>query len=63
MTNKKTFAIKAVLDDAGTIVVSVKVTEKLELLDFKELTLAIIETALEVHEAEVAKNLNNNFKK
>lgn len=63
MTNEKKLTITATLDDNNVVTLLVDVPSKIGLDDLGELTTAIIETAIELHEAEVSKYLNNtNYK-
>lgn len=63
MTNEKKLTITATLDDNNVVTLLADVTEEITLLELGQLTTAVIETAIEIHEAEISDYLNNtNYK-
>jgi hypothetical protein len=63
MTNERKLTFTATLDDSNVVTLLVDMPNEISLEDLGELTTAVIETAIELHEAEVVKYFdNNNFK-
>lgn len=59
MTNEKKLTITATLDENNIVTLLVDVTNDITLWELGQLTTAIIESAIEVHEAEISNYLNN----